>query len=967
MPPNEQAISSFEYGIGMSDSDATGYNKLVPSVQPTSNSMDKIVAGVLTVLADERTNGEFSAAEVLENILRVAHPIEIADRLSAIAAKHFQIGDAETQLRLFELALAIRRKVLGQHPQTAISLSDLADCHFQLNHYEKAKALLEEALAMMVSLGGDHVSDLLRILNGLDRLYLKLGELKSAWKCSERALKIAEGAFGPQSIELAKPLASLVEIYFGLGLLDKCYLSGDRALTILRSALGDNHQEVAKACNRLGIVLAEMGAEARARVLLMQALEVMRANDNKEWIAKILANLAETYLIAGDLGAARPLYEEALATARAIFGASHTSTAIYLALLGNFCARVGEDLRALELYRHALEMMRTVFGETHPEIAMLLIHMSQVHQKPYPDVGRAILFQAFAIMATHEYRPRAFMEAYLFLAKMLKPSSAGILFWKLAINDIECMRTHVARLDAILERTFLRQNAEDFRELGDSLISRGRLPEAQQVLTMIKQRELFHLTRIDARKTKVSMTPIETLWLSRGESLFAKIKGSLKLEDAGCRDDDVSGDARRTLLRQKIEQAGKDLGVWCDDLVAAFVVAEAGSEGSDGMLKLDARPLASSPWQPLTPGIGFLQYLLAPDQRGLGIILTTSSVQREFRVVVAEGEVNQVVYAMREAIQRRSADFLENAQRLYQMLIAPVAEDLRVAGINTLIVSLDGVLGYLPMAALHDGKSYLVERFALVLATTAVAPERQNTRASSRHAVGLGVSRPMAGYPPLLGVREELAAIIRTSDNQSGVLPGIIRLDEAFTADTLRHALAPQNSVIHIASHFVFEVAQEASSYLLLGDGAKLTLAEFGELRFDAVDLMVLSACNTAVGGGRQQGGHQIEGLGALVRHQGADKVIATLWPVADLTTASLMRAFYYNCYEIGLHPAEALRRAQVGLLTDAFIVDRSTVTRSLIDPDEEVPDGEPYPAASHPFYWAPYILMGETPEAAPA
>jgi CHAT domain-containing protein len=484
---------------------------------------------------------------------------------------------------------------------------------------------------------------------------------------------------------------------------------------------------------------------------------------------------------------------------------------------------------------------------------------------------------------------------------------------------------------------------------------------------MIKQRELFHLTRIDARKTKVSMTPIETLWLRRGENLFVNIKESLESDDAVCVVGDANSATQRMLLRHKIEQAGKVLNAWCDDLIAAFATADAEAAGADGRLKLVGLPLGSSPSQFLTRGIGFLQYLLAPDHRGVNIILTTSRVQREHRVLLAEGEVNQAVYAMREAIQRRSADFLENAQRLYQILIAPVAEDLRVAGIDMLIVSLDGVLGYLPMAALHDGKSYLVERFALVLATTAVAPEKQNPRASSRHAAGLGVSRPMAGYPPLLGVREELAAIIRTTDNQSGVLPGIIRLDEAFTAEALCHALSPQNSVIHIASHFVFEVAQEASSYLLLGDGAKLTLAEFGELRFDAVDLMVLSACNTAVGGGRQQGGHQIEGLGALVRHQGASKVIATLWPVADLTTAALMRAFYYNCYEIGLNPPEALRSAQLGLLTGALKFDRATVTRNLIDPDEEAPDSQPYPGASHPFYWAPYILMGETPEAAPA
>jgi CHAT domain-containing protein len=71
------------------------------------------------------------------------------------------------------------------------------------------------------------------------------------------------------------------------------------------------------------------------------------------------------------------------------------------------------------------------------------------------------------------------------------------------------------------------------------------------------------------------------------------------------------------------------------------------------------------------------------------------------------------------------------------------------------------------------------------------------------------------------------------------------------------------------------------------------------------------------------------------------------------------MRDFYRNRYEAGLTPAEALRRAQVALAGDQTVGRAMTTTRTLIDPDEE-PDRGPYPGTSHPFYWAPYILMGE-------
>src|SRR5262249_31582455 len=176
-------------------------------------------------------------------------------------------------------------------------------------------------------------------------------------------------------------------------------------------------------------------------------------------------------------------------------------------------------------------------------------------------------------------------------------------------------------------------------------------------------------------------------------------------------------------------------------------------------------------------------------------------------------------------------------------------------------------------------------------------------------------------------------------------------------ADDLVRAPAEANSVVHVASHFVFETAHEASSYLVLGDGSRLTLAELAQLRFADIELVVLSACNTAIGSGHRQSGREIEGLGALVRHQGGRHVLATLWPVADRTAVAVMRAFYRNRYVGGLAAPEALRRAQLDAMRGRTAVAQDVV-RGLIDPDDEGNDRGS--GTDHPFYWAPYILMGE-------
>jgi len=825
--------------------------------------------------------------------------------------------------------------------QAAEELAELGAHYYQLGQYDAAKPLLERAVEATER--GGRAPALLPILNQLARSYRQLGEFKKAWNSSERALKIAEAEFGSQGIELAPPLEGLAKAYFALGFLDRCYRAAERAFAILESALGDDHVEVALARDRLGVALAEMGDYDRARELHLRALAVLRAKDHGQQLARVLANAAATYLASGDLQAARPLYEEALAVACSTCGDGHEDTATYFALLGDYWAKAGDDTQALREYRQALAVKRARLGELHPDIAYLLFKIGQTEYRRDQTVGREIVFQAIAIIDVRVFRPRLFAEICSFLASILVPSPAAIFFWKLAVNDIESLRRHVARLDSVLERSFLKRNRDDFHSLGEALIAHGRLPEAQHVLTMIKEHELFGVARVDTRKTRAPLTELEAQWFKRGLRLLTRAHYSLAARDRG------------SSLRSAIVQAGKDLNAVLDDIVADFNKSREPPRPKEGA-EVDATAAMVAAQQMPPPGAALLQYLLMPDYRNLSIILTTQKLQREFRIVLAEGEVGKLIYAMRESMQSRTQQFLPSAQRLYALLIAPMIDTLRAAGVKTLITSLDGVLRYLPMGALHDGRHYLIEQFALARETQAVSA--QSLKRLGRRAVGLGVSRALDGHRPLIGVREELAAVIRTARNRrGGVLPGIIRLDRAFTADTLGRALSPQYSVIHVASHFVFAAAREDSSYLLLGDGSKLTLAEFGDLRFDTMDLVVLSACNTAIGGGHNQNGREIEGLGALVRYQGANQVLATLWPVADMTTASLMRAFYRNRYRSKLAAPEALRRAQLDLLTGAVQSPAQVRMRALVDPDEDQTDANP--DARHPFYWAPYILMG--------
>jgi CHAT domain-containing protein len=141
------------------------------------------------------------------------------------------------------------------------------------------------------------------------------------------------------------------------------------------------------------------------------------------------------------------------------------------------------------------------------------------------------------------------------------------------------------------------------------------------------------------------------------------------------------------------------------------------------------------------------------------------------------------------------------------------------------------------------------------------------------------------------------------------VLPGVIAFDDEFTADALRAALTGRYAVVHIASHFVFRAGRERDSWLLLGDGSRLNVEEILALPFDGVELVALSACETAIGAGRRDMGREVEGLAAMLIALGARSVLASLWFADDSSTAVLMRHFYDGWCR-GMAPAAALRAA---------------------------------------------------------
>jgi len=350
-------------------------------------------------------------------------------------------------------------------------------------------------------------------------------------------------------------------------------------------------------------------------------------------------------------------------------------------------------------------------------------------------------------------------------------------------------------------------------------------------------------------------------------------------------------------------------------------------------------------------------------------ILVTPDIQKAYEYPIKAADLNRKVLEFRQVLQNPKLDPRPLGQELYNILVANIAEDLRQAKAKTVMWSLDGSLRYLPVAALYDGKSYLIEQYALSVFTPASNARLKDRPDQEWKAAGFGVTKSYEGAPALPEVAAELSGIIEQKTGQGGILIGEIKLDDQFTEDAMRQTLLKHYAVVHIASHFRFQPGNETDSFLLLGDGNHLRLAELKSLPnlFGGVQLLTLSACNTGVGDANADG-KEVEGLGVLAQRKGAKAVVASLWPVVDASTSLLMQEFYRTRESSATTKAEALRQAQLALLRGTLKTKEVTIAnRALMhepagmekqreSPSFAFDQENPY---AHPYYWAPFFLMG--------
>jgi CHAT domain-containing protein/tetratricopeptide (TPR) repeat protein len=870
-----------------------------------------------------------------------------AETLNNIGLIYDSLGENQKALDYYTQALPLEHAA-GNRAGEGIIFSNIGKIYSGLGENQKALDCFNQALPL-VRATGDRTGEAVT-LNNIGSVYNALGEKQKALEYYKQVLPLVSA--GVNRFGEAVTLVSIGSVYDDLGEKQKALEYYAQALPLQR-ALGDRRGE-GRTFNGIAGVYEQLGEKQKAQEYYAQALPLFRAVADRAGEAAVLTNMGGNYADTGELQRALERLNQALPLRRAV--GDRDGEAITLVRIGMAYSASGDFEKALDYFHQALPLERAT-GDR-PWEAVTLSCMGRIYnslgkkQTALEHYNQAL---ALFLEVRDPLRQVTIADRLMNLWNERSQPETAVFFGKLAVNNIQQIRSNIRGLEKDAQQSFLQSNERVYRKLADILISLGRLSEAEQVLDLLKDEEYFEFVQRDARQAGSLTAPVE-LTKAESELNCEYEERANRIVATGNEWAELHAKPSRTPEEEKhlselSERLEKENHGWSEFLNSLHAKL-AGLRQVQTALGNVQEP--TSQMQRLLRGLGagtVALYTLASEDKYRVIVVTPNAqVAREYSIKAKE--LHEKVAALREALLDPGSNPVPKAQELYQILMGPVAKDLEDAQATTLVWSLDSELRYIPLSALHDGQGYLVEIYLNVVFTPgSIAGLAAPPTVGERHGLGVGVSKSYGGMSALPAVPAELHAVIREAGGaeSAGVMPGQTMIDEMFTEDNLKAALAQKYQLVHIASHFVFGSGNDTDSYLLLGGkeagGQRLTLAEINDdpkISFNNVELLTLSACNTVLN--IPGDGHEVDGLGMLAQRKGARAVMATLWSVYDPSTSELMQDFYRD-WTTGAHVSkgEALRRAQLALLHGG--TDR---TASATPP--------PY---AHPYYWAPFVLTG--------
>jgi CHAT domain-containing protein len=325
--------------------------------------------------------------------------------------------------------------------------------------------------------------------------------------------------------------------------------------------------------------------------------------------------------------------------------------------------------------------------------------------------------------------------------------------------------------------------------------------------------------------------------------------------------------------------------------------------------------------------------IILPDRLEIIVKLAGQNQLLHFKTAVKGDRLEATLDELRADLLDVSKTYQvqQRSQQLYNWLIKPLARQLQQNQIETLVFVLDGSLRNIPMSVLYDSQQqqYLIEKYAIAIAPGLQLVQSRSLTPDNSNVLLAGISQKRMiarrDFSALTNVKQELQQI------QSQVKESQELINQDFTQANFQKQLESKEfSTIHLATHGTFSSNPEQTfiltwDRLLQADNLTSLIQQYNLNREDAIELLVLSACETATGDNLAA-----LGLAGITVKAGVRSTLATLWFVDDLYAAEIMSSFYQEL-GAGKSKAKALQQAQITILKQ-----------------EE-----------RPYFWSPFILLG--------
>jgi CHAT domain-containing protein/uncharacterized protein HemY len=768
----------------------------------------------------------------------------------------------------------------GDRHNQALSLSYLSLAYQELNQWDAAKQAIEQSLRLLQ----DHQSPVILLAQALNtqaRLLSHTGQ-------SEKALELWEQA-------------------------EKYYEQADDRVGVMGCRVNQAQ------------VLQTMGFYGRSKQILEATHQQLAEMPDSEVKVSELRNLGNVLQAIGDWEGSQTALESSLAIAQRLNSKAEISAT--LISLGNTAASIGELETALNYYQQAEKSAVSPLIQIQArlnQIDLYADHAAEIRADQWYPV-EALVYETYQQLQSQPPSRTSIYGAINLVANLStlpdeqQPIAAEKLAELLAIavqsaRDLQDVRAEAYGLE---QWGYLYTQTQQWSEA--KTLMQQSLEIAQQLQAKdITAQSAWLLGRILNQQGKreeaiASYTEaVNSLQALRGDlvSINSDVQFSFR--------ESVEPVYRELVALLLNDSPSQDALVKARGLIEALQVAELDNFFREACLDAQAQQIDR-----IDPRASVIYPIILPDR--LAVIVSTAGQPLRFHATPTtkadtEQTLRQLLGAVNPVEDKRVR--LQLSQQVYDWLIRPAEAEGAFANTKTLVFVLDGLLRKIPLSALYDGEKYLIQKYAVALSPGLQLVTEQTNQL--RAIVG-GISESRNGFSALPAVEAEV-------DEVSKLITSSTILNQQFTSSALARLVQRSSAnIVHLATHGQFSSRQE-DTFLLTWEG-RINVKQLSELLRNrenrhAIDLLVLSACDTASGDDRAT-----LGLAGLAVKSGARSTLATLWPVKDKAAALLMTQFYEHLREPGMTKAEALQKAQVDVLSETDF--------------------------AHPFFWSTFVLVG--------